>query len=410
MHHTIDYARHHDLLRQASALVSQGQFAAAADVMTNIETPDARARYSMGICQFAAGDRDAGLENIRVGLLANPGLLPYWPLTNIGDVLHGISDALGDSSPTCQLSVTLAISAIHLSQGRTPEGVEACVDIIRRLRPVDLLSTSTDQTETDVRASVAPQPIWHSMDLGSSFIEGRTKPARILAAELLRFDLPDVRHKSVLDIGAWDGFFSFECERRGASHVTALDYHSWVTDLAALQTFASAYRQEHKVTPDLYAPPEHMRDESSLPGRRAFDVARRLLGSHVKPFCRDFRDLSPAELGQFDVTLFLGVLYHLTDPFGALEKVYALTREVAVIETQGFHDPGATTRPLWEFYKDDRINNDPTTWWAPNECALRDMLEAVGFEKVEIKSGASTLALPALSKPSPVRIVAHAWR
>ena len=257
---------------------------------------------------------------------------------------------------------------------------------------------------------VAPQPVWHSMDLGRSFIQGRRKTARILASELLRLDLPDLAGKSVLDIGAFDGFFSFECERRGASQVTALDYHSWVVDLAEAARYVSDHRERHGVSPDLYAPPAELRHLGALPGRRAFDVARRLLRSEVRAVCRDFRTVGAADLGQFDVTLFLGVLYHLTDPFGALVKVHDLTREVAVVETLGIHEPAATDRPLWGFYKDDRINRDPTTWWAPNECGLRDMLEAVGFARVDIQVGGQRAGALALGKPGTTRIIAHAWR
>jgi len=44
--------------------------------------------------------------------------------------------------------------------------------------------------------------------------------------------IPENLHgKSVLDIGAWDDYFSFLCEKRGASRVLAIDdlsgVHSW---------------------------------------------------------------------------------------------------------------------------------------------------------------------------------------
>ena len=37
----------------------------------------------------------------------------------------------------------------------------------------------------------------------------------------------DLSGKSVLDIGAWDGFFSFQAERNGAERVLATDHYSW---------------------------------------------------------------------------------------------------------------------------------------------------------------------------------------
>ena len=38
----------------------------------------------------------------------------------------------------------------------------------------------------------------------------------------------DLSGITVLDIGAWDGFFSFEAERRGAKRVLATDLPAWV--------------------------------------------------------------------------------------------------------------------------------------------------------------------------------------
>ena len=48
----------------------------------------------------------------------------------------------------------------------------------------------------------------------------------------------------------------------------------------------------------------------------------------------DINTLRPADLGQFDVTLMLGLLYHIENPVGAIRLARALTRKVCVIETQ----------------------------------------------------------------------------
>ena len=50
-----------------------------------------------------------------------------------------------------------------------------------------------------------------------------TKRADVLAHEWDQLDLPDLRDKTVLDIGAWDGWFSFQAERCGAKRVVALE-------------------------------------------------------------------------------------------------------------------------------------------------------------------------------------------
>jgi tRNA (mo5U34)-methyltransferase len=62
---------------------------------------------------------------------------------------------------------------------------------------------------------------WHSIDLGHGVVTDGLKSAQQLRQELEGLRLPDVREKTVLDIGAYDGFFSFEAERRGAKRVVA---------------------------------------------------------------------------------------------------------------------------------------------------------------------------------------------
>ena len=68
---------------------------------------------------------------------------------------------------------------------------------------------------------------WHKIDLGNGIIT----PGKVNTFEKLkRIGLPDdLTGKSVLDIGAWDGFYSFEAERRGASRVVAIDWVAWNT-------------------------------------------------------------------------------------------------------------------------------------------------------------------------------------
>src|SRR5215212_405478 len=77
-------------------------------------------------------------------------------------------------------------------------------------------------------------PFWfHSVDLGMGVITPGVKSHERLREELASLRLPDLRGKDVLDIGAWDGFFSFAAERLGAARVVALDHHVWGLDREA---------------------------------------------------------------------------------------------------------------------------------------------------------------------------------
>ena len=72
-------------------------------------------------------------------------------------------------------------------------------------------------TEDEIRARIAAVGWWHQIEIAPGIVT----PGPDHSAEKLKlFQSPaDLTGKRVLDIGAFDGFFSFECERRGAAEV-----------------------------------------------------------------------------------------------------------------------------------------------------------------------------------------------
>ena len=79
-------------------------------------------------------------------------------------------------------------------------------------------------TSADLRFRMEALRWYHTIDLGRGII---TQGVDDTPLRLARLDLPSsLEGRSVLDIGAWDGFFSFEAERRGASRVVAVDYYA----------------------------------------------------------------------------------------------------------------------------------------------------------------------------------------
>jgi hypothetical protein len=118
--------------------------------------------------------------------------------------------------------------------------------------------------------------------------------------------------------------------------------------------------------------------------------------------------LRPGELGRFELTLFLGVLYHLENPMLCLRNIAALTKELCIVETQvidevegetewGAH---AWTRPYQgalavidesaEFHSGDGEETGSTpVALCPSPKALRFMLKQAGFRRVETVAPAS---------------------
>jgi tRNA (mo5U34)-methyltransferase len=89
------------------------------------------------------------------------------------------------------------------------------------------------------------------------------------------------------------------------------------------------------------------------------------------------------ELGRYDVALFLGVLYHMREPFRALERLHSVTKELAVIETAAIECESLGDRPLLEFIEGGEINGDDSNWFLPTEAAVSAMCRAAGFRMVE---------------------------
>lgn len=200
----------------------------------------------------------------------------------------------------------------------------------------------------DLEQAVQAREWFHRIDLGHGLVTqgDDDSPYKLTALRLPQ----DLSGKTVLDIGAWDGFFSFECERRGGAKVVASDSFCW-------------------------------RGQGVFDGG-GFRLAHAALGSCVEPLNASVEQLDPAVHGTFDYVLFLGVLYHAPDPLGYLAKVRALCRETAIIET--VVDALDVDRPALIFYPGAALNGDGSNFFGPNEAAVIAMCKEVGFSRVEV--------------------------
>jgi tRNA (mo5U34)-methyltransferase len=184
----------------------------------------------------------------------------------------------------------------------------------------------------------------HQIDLGVGLITpGRWTPSALVLKAL---DDVDFRGKKVLDIGCWDGLWSFEAERRGAREVYA-------TDLVAHRPFRES---------------------------NTFLLAREILGSraHYEP---DLSVYNVARLGvtDFDVVLFLGVYYHLKDPLLALARLRQVMRPGAILVVEGEVIDDDRARYARFFYHTHH-GGDHSNWWVPTVACLREWVECSFFD------------------------------
>jgi tRNA (mo5U34)-methyltransferase len=263
----------------------------------------------------------------------------------------------------------------------------------------------------ELRAHADSFAWFHSIDIGDGVVTHGVSEAD---KTLRPAQLPDFKGKTVLDVGAWDGYYSFFAERNGATRVVALDHYVWGVDLAARDVYWQECRERGVLPDQSRDATEFWRAE--LPGRRGFDLAKRAIDSKVVPVLADFSTMDVASLGTFDVTLYLGVLYHMKDPLGCLERVRAVTREVAVIETAAFWNPTAPSVPMIRFLTGPELNRDFGNWYLPNLEALQALALAAGFARTEVVQGPpSASARPRRSlrrraqNPQNYRAVIHAF-
>lgn len=194
---------------------------------------------------------------------------------------------------------------------------------------------------------------------------------------LLSLRLPDLTGKSVLDVSALDGYFSFAAERFGASRVATVDLHAW----------------RRPGTKDRF---EHERDR---------------LDSRVEALDLHASDVSRDTVGQFDVVFFLGAFTHVRDQLLTLERMAGVTKELLVVETLVDVNLRRSVTPAdgW------RLSPDETNWRGLRRSAVTGMLYSVGFSLVvsyqpKRLSVGKLMGLPASARTAGHLLSSTPWR
>ncbi len=216
------------------------------------------------------------------------------------------------------------------------------------------------------------EPWFHCIDLGDGLFT-KTKSAIGEPVdhprptwEIIKTALPaDLSGKSLLDVGCNAGFYSIKAKERGAARVLGID-----------------------------AQRELIRQAIFVRNLKGLDIDYQRMSVY---------DLDPRELGQFDVTLALGLIYHCKHLVLALEKLFLITRELLVLET-AIYPPEKTpesfvyaeggTRPT--LHPIAYVENLPDAkeavfnWFLPSTAALMALLKNIGFDEVSVLPGVQT--------------------
>jgi len=171
--------------------------------------------------------------------------------------------------------------------------------------------------------------------------------------------IPDLKNKTFLDIGSEEGYSVFSAVQKNAKFAKGLNIYE---------------DKEY----DFF--PEYLRGKGITPRRRE-DIEKtqnflikeyNLVGSPKLKF--EYKNIYDLGGEKFDFIFCFGVLYHLKNPYKAIENLFKATNETLIIETQGVKN---------DKYLNAKID-EGDGFIRHSSKSLKFLLEKVGFKKVEI--------------------------
>lgn len=220
----------------------------------------------------------------------------------------------------------------------------------------------TEEHRKYIRSLVEAEPYWyHRIELWPGYSTPGWAPIDHSA-----YGVPDrFDGERVLDVGAWDGYWTFWAGNRGATSVHAIDDFSDQLGLGVERDYWRTFDIARRAFPGMNA----TRQECSV-----YDVASKFIVPFDRVFC-------------------FGLLYHLKHPVLALERLRSVMNDGATIHIESailddLKSPYTGKKHLEdgcyaEFYPGKEYGNNPTNWWVPTLRCLEGWLVAAGFDSIE---------------------------
>jgi tRNA (mo5U34)-methyltransferase len=242
--------------------------------------------------------------------------------------------------------------------GPAPRATRGRIEVTAAERQVaDLLPI---EVEPDVaRATVDAVPFWfHTFALNRAeaiYTPGAARDHRYRISWLP----DDFSGMRVLDVGAFDGFYAFLAEHRGAARVVAVDneqYCLWVASRWGIE----------------------------LAGGEGFCAVRGLLGSAV-----EYRRIDAFALAdtaeRFDFVFCFGILHRVENPLGLLRVLRSLTAAggAVLVETYGVC-ADVEDGPVIRVARPGEVcAGDDFYYWGFARTGLERLAEVAGFSRTE---------------------------
>ena len=200
---------------------------------------------------------------------------------------------------------------------------------------------------------------YHTIDLGEFITKGRYDWRLYLDD----FNLKKLEGKTLIDVGAGNGYFSFEFEKRGAL-VTATDI------------FSQSKRDNHKLGV------KHKRNDIKIDFSEPFNIVKKLTKSKIRRKTINIYDMNPTNIGKFDILFCNDVLLHLTDPVRALNIFSSLAKKIVIGTPISTIDQDANGKSIAEFWG----ATGSGAFWLPTLKCLGDMVKSAGMKVYSSKT------------------------
>jgi hypothetical protein len=193
----------------------------------------------------------------------------------------------------------------------------------------------------------------------------------------------DFSGKRVLELGTASGFICFHMESKGAD---VIGY-----DLSEKQSWDVVPYAQYSYEEFLAARKEHIRKVNN-----AFWLCHRSVGSRSKVLYGDVYSV-PAAIGRVDISTFCSILLHVRDPFLALQRSLALTRETVIVtdlaEATNLPNPfrrlkgllpSKLATPAMRFRPNWHTCEPKETWWRLSPEIIQRFIGVLGFGQSKV--------------------------
>lgn len=209
-------------------------------------------------------------------------------------------------------------------------------------------------SEEEIKQKIKEIPIWHFPFRFGNVIVTAEEPQEYLdwKSSIIPLDLSE---KTILEVGAHEGYFSMIAEQRGAKKVISTD------------------------------------DKRMLP----HDIDKRISIVHdILDLKSEYLTLSVYDLDKidevFDLVIYFDVYYHLEDPILAFRKIFTKVKHTMLFCGYVIDDrfiQSERDKPLMYLFDPFELNvNDATNVWGATTSGLVRMMKLVGFKTVDVIS------------------------